>query len=44
MNEQLKQLRGRIDALDEEMLRLLNERASIAQDIGHLKNGSIYRA
>jgi len=44
MNEQLSRLRGRIDALDEEMLRLLNERAGIAQEIGHLKNGAIYRA
>ncbi|MDD5389059.1 MAG: prephenate dehydratase [Gallionellaceae bacterium] len=44
MNEQLSRLRNRIDALDEEMLRLLNERAGIAQEIGHIKNGSIYRA
>jgi len=44
MNEQLRGLRDRIDVLDEEVLRLLNERAGIAQEIGHLKNGSIYRA
>lgn len=44
MNEQLSRLRDRIDALDEEVLRLLNERAGIAQEIGHIKNGSIYRA
>ncbi len=44
MNEQLTQLRERIDHIDEAMLRLLNERAGIAQEIGHLKNGSIYRA
>ncbi len=44
MNEQLRRLRDRIDALDEEVLRLLNERAGIAQEIGHLKNGIVYRA
>jgi chorismate mutase/prephenate dehydratase len=44
MHEQLTQLRGRIDQLDDEVLRLLNERARLAQDIGHLKNGTAYRA
>ncbi len=44
MNEQLTRLRDRIDNIDEEVLRLLNERARLAQDIGHLKKGSIYRA
>lgn len=44
MNEQLSRLRDRIDRIDEEVLRLLNERARLAQDIGHLKKGSIYRA
>ncbi len=44
MNEQLTQLRDRIDAIEEAVLQLLNERARLAQAIGHLKNGSIYRA
>ena len=44
MNEQLSQLRDRIDAIDEAVLQLLNERARLAQAIGHLKNGTIYRA
>jgi len=44
MNEQLSRLRERIDRIDDKLLRLLNERAAIAQEIGHLKNGSIYRA
>jgi len=44
MNQQLTRLRNLIDRIDEDLLRLLNERARLAQDIGHLKNGSIYRA
>lgn len=44
MNDTLRPLRDRIDAIDLELLRLLNERASIAQEIGHLKNGIVYRA
>lgn len=44
MNEQLSRLRERIDGIDEEVLRLLNERARLAQEIGHLKNGIVYRA
>lgn len=44
MNEQLTPLRDRIDGIDEEVLRLLNERARLAQEIGHIKNGPIYRA
>jgi chorismate mutase/prephenate dehydratase len=44
MNERLKSLRDRIDALDEEILRLANARAEIAHEIGMLKqNGAIYR-
>jgi chorismate mutase/prephenate dehydratase len=44
MNEALKQLRDRIDAIDDRVLELINERAKLAQDIGHLKNnGPIYR-
>jgi chorismate mutase/prephenate dehydratase len=44
MSEELKQLRDRIDALDDRVLEMLNERARLAQAIGHLKNnGPIYR-
>lgn len=44
MNDPLKALRDRIDAIDEELLRLLNDRAQLARDIGELKqDGSIYR-
>ena len=31
-------MRGRIDKLDDQLVRLLNERASHALEIGHLKN------
>lgn len=34
----LKSLRTKIDALDTELLRLLNERATLAQQIGEIKN------
>lgn len=34
---ELNQLRQQIDALDQQMLTLLNQRASLAQSIGHLK-------
>lgn len=34
---QVKELRTRIDRLDEQLVRLLNERASCALEIGHLK-------
>ena len=44
MTDRLKALRDRIDALDEEILRLSNARAEIAHEIGALKeNGAIYR-
>ena len=43
MNDKLATHRAAIDAIDDEMLRLVNERATHAQAIGHLKNGSIYR-
>jgi chorismate mutase-like protein len=43
-DDHLKELRDRIDALDDEILRLLNDRAKIALEIGELKqNGAIYR-
>ncbi len=40
MNEKLKNYREKIDRIDEELLRLFNERAKLAQQIGHEKNGS----
>jgi len=43
MSTDLLALRGRIDAIDDEVLRLFNERARLAQDIGHLKNGIVYK-
>ncbi len=44
MSKELSELRDRIDALDTELLRLLNERAKLAQAVGHIKDGQIYRA
>ncbi|OFZ65745.1 MAG: chorismate mutase [Betaproteobacteria bacterium RBG_16_56_24] len=44
MSEELKQLRKQIDCLDDELLKLLNQRAGLAQQIGHLKeDGKILR-
>ena len=44
MSEQLKQHRDQIDAIDEQLLKLVNERAAIARKIGSLKDdGVIYR-
>ena len=43
MTDQLKKIRARIDALDDRMLELLNQRAALAQDIGHAKSGAKYR-
>ncbi|KAF0100718.1 MAG: pheA [bacterium] len=43
MSEQLLALRRQIDAVDDQVLRLLNERARLAQAVGHLKNGIIYK-
>lgn len=49
MNEELAKLRDQIDALDDRVLALLNERARLAQAVGHLKlangeeGGPIYR-
>jgi chorismate mutase/prephenate dehydratase len=43
MSEELLSLRTQIDAVDDQMLQLLNERARLAQRIGHIKNGIIYR-
>ena len=44
MDETLKQLRSRIDSIDDTLLQLLAERAGIAQQVGRAKNGDkIYR-
>jgi len=44
MSDDLRQLRTRIDALDLEILKLVNERAAIAHAIGGLKgDGAVYR-
>ncbi len=44
MSNDLVNLRDQIDAIDAELLRLLNERAKLAQHVGHIKDGQIYRA
>lgn len=41
--EALGKLRERIDAIDDEVLRLLSERARLAQQVGAIKRGNIYR-
>jgi chorismate mutase/prephenate dehydratase len=44
MADELKQLRNRIDALDQEILKLVSERAAAAHAIGKLKgDGPVYR-
>lgn len=44
MSEKLKQLRKQIDHLDDELLKFLNQRAALAQQIGHLKeDGKVLR-
>ncbi len=44
MSEKLKQWREQIDRIDDELLRLFNQRAALAQQIGHEKgNGTILR-
>ena len=44
MSDILKQHRDQIDAIDEQLLKLVNERASHARQIGELKGeGPIYR-
>ena len=44
MSDELSRLRDQIDAIDADLLRLLNERARLAQAVGHIKNGQVYRA
>lgn len=41
--EALLALRDRIDTVDDQLLALINERARLAQAVGHLKNGIIYK-
>lgn len=44
MSEKLLKLREQIDALDDELLKLVNQRAVLAQQIGHLKeDGTVLR-
>lgn len=40
---ELGALRDQIDAIDGELLRLINERAKLARRIGEIKQGNIYR-
>ena len=44
MNDSIKTLRDRIDAIDQQLLQLMNQRASLAREIGELKGDApIYR-
>jgi chorismate mutase / prephenate dehydratase len=44
MTDPLKRLREQIDALDARLLRLLSDRARLAQKVGHVKQGgAVYR-
>lgn len=44
MSVELKKLRVQIDLLDDEILKLVNQRAALAQQIGHLKeDGTVLR-
>jgi chorismate mutase/prephenate dehydratase len=43
MADDLKRIRGQIDALDARLVKLLSSRARLAQRIGALKQGPIYR-
>ena len=40
MSEKLKQCREQIDRIDDDLLKLLNQRAALAQQIGHVKGES----
>jgi chorismate mutase / prephenate dehydratase len=40
MSDELKKYREQIDRIDDELLRLFNERAKLAQQIGHAKGAS----
>lgn len=41
--QQLELLRNQIDAIDEKLLTLVSERATLAEQIGQLKEGILYR-
>jgi chorismate mutase/prephenate dehydratase len=41
MSDKLKQFRVQIDSIDDELLRLMNQRAELAQQIGHLKEDGV---
>jgi chorismate mutase/prephenate dehydratase len=41
MSEELRQFREQIDRLDDDLLRLFNRRAALAQQIGHLKEDGV---
>ncbi len=43
MTDTLKKIRDRIDAFDDRILELLNDRARLAQEIGGAKSGAKYR-
>ena len=46
LDNQLKPLREKIDAVDAQILTLLNARAELAQQVGHLKantNAPVFR-
>ena len=43
MSDELKKIRAGIDALDDRIVDMLNERAALAQVIGHAKSGAKYR-
>ena len=44
MSDDIRSLRNRIDAVDDQLLALVNERADLAQRIGALKgDGPVYR-
>ncbi|MBI5107561.1 MAG: prephenate dehydratase [Rhodocyclales bacterium] len=42
-SRELGKLRDQIDAIDGDLLRLINERAKLARRIGEIKQGNIYR-
>lgn len=43
MSDELQNLRAEIDGIDDELLKLISRRAQLAQTIGRLKQGSVYR-
>lgn len=46
MTDKLKPLREKIDAIDAQILALLNERAKVAEEVGHVKaetNAPVFR-